>query len=128
MPSVTVPLSESLDAVLKQTAASRRRSIESVVNTALSQYLEWGDYSEPKSAIRIGNIELDPARRLVRKDSVLVHLTPTEFDLLYYLMLHTGLAMGERHDKSNRRRGDLICLTRRNHMPNELQVQPHVNK
>ena len=50
-------------------------------------------YSGPKSAIRIGNIELDPARRLVRKDSILVRLTPTEFDLLYYLMLHAGLAM-----------------------------------
>src|SRR5579863_10300879 len=93
MPSVTVPLSESLDSVLKQTAASRGRSVESVVNTALSQYRAWKDFSGPKSAIRIGNIELDPIRRLVRKDSVLVRLTPTEFDLLHYLMLHAGLAM-----------------------------------
>jgi DNA-binding response OmpR family regulator len=93
MPSVTVPLSESLDSVLKETAASRGRSVESVVNTALSQYLVWKDYSAPKSAIRIGNIELDPIRRLVRKGSVLVRLTPTEFDLLHYLMLHAGLAM-----------------------------------
>ena len=93
MPSVTVPLSESLDSVLMETAASRGRSVESVVNTALSHYLVWKDYSAPKSAIRIGNIEIDPARRLVRKDSVLVHITPTEFDLLHYLMLHAGLAM-----------------------------------
>src|SRR6202047_2222718 len=93
MRSVTVPLSESLDSVLKQTAASRGRSVESVVNTALSQYFAWKDYSGPKSAIRIENIELDPVRRLVRKDSVLVRLTPTEFDLLHYLMLHAGLAM-----------------------------------
>ena len=93
MPSVTVALSESVDAVLKQTAASHGRSVESVVNTALSQYLGWRDYSGPKSASRIGNIELDPARRLLRKDSVLVRLTPTEFDLLHYLMMHAGLAM-----------------------------------
>jgi DNA-binding response OmpR family regulator len=93
MPRVTVVLSASLDAVLKQTAASHGRSIESVVKTALSQYLAWREYSGLNAAIRIGNIELDPARRLVRKSSVPVRLTPTEFDLLHYLMLHAGLAM-----------------------------------
>jgi DNA-binding response OmpR family regulator len=93
MPSVTVALPASLDALLKQMAASRGRSVESVVNTALRQYLAWRDYAESKSAIRIGNIELDPLRRRVRKNSVLVRLTPIEFDLLHYLMLHAGLAM-----------------------------------
>ncbi len=43
------------------------------------------------AVIRIGNIELDPARRLVRKSGELVHLTPKEFDLLHYLMAHAGL-------------------------------------
>jgi len=93
MPSVTVVLSTSLDAVLKQTAASRGRSIESVVNTAVSQYLAWREYPGSKSAIRIGNIELDKARRLVRKNAVPVHLTRTDFDLLHYLMVHAGLPM-----------------------------------
>ena len=41
--------------------------------------------------IRIGDIELDPARRLVRKGGEPVHFTPTEFDLLRYLMTHAGL-------------------------------------
>jgi DNA-binding response OmpR family regulator len=91
MPSVTVILSASLDAVLKQTAASHGHSVESVVNKALSQYLEWRDY--PGSLIRIGNIELEPARRLVRKSAVMVHLTPTQFDLLHYLMVHAGQPM-----------------------------------
>jgi len=93
MPSVTVVLSESLEAVLRQTAASNGRSVESVVNTALSQYLAWKDNSRPNSSIRIGDIELDSARRRVRKNSTLVRLTPTEFDLLHYLMLHAGRAM-----------------------------------
>src|SRR5450432_4125065 len=93
MPSITVVLSTSLDSVLRQTAASRGRSTQDVVNTAVSQYLGWRDYTGSNSAIRIGNIELDPTRRLVRKNSVLVRLTPTEFDLLHYLMLHAGLAM-----------------------------------
>jgi two-component system, OmpR family, KDP operon response regulator KdpE len=43
------------------------------------------------TVIRIGNIELDPARREVRKTGDLVHLTPKEFDLLHYLMAHAGL-------------------------------------
>jgi two-component system, OmpR family, KDP operon response regulator KdpE len=41
--------------------------------------------------IRIGEIELDPARREVQKAGVSIHLTPKEFDLLHYLMTHAGL-------------------------------------
>jgi DNA-binding response OmpR family regulator len=93
MPTITVVLSASLDIVLTKRAASHGRSVESVLTMALSQYLAWRDCSGSHSAIRIGNIELDPARRLVRKNSVLVRLTPTEFDLLHYLMVHAGLAM-----------------------------------
>jgi len=45
------------------------------------------------TAIRISEVELDPARRLVRKAGVPVHLTPKEFDLLHYLMSHAGLSL-----------------------------------
>ncbi len=45
------------------------------------------------TAITIGQITLDPLRRLVQKNGVAVHLTPKEFDLLYYLMKHAGLPM-----------------------------------
>ena len=93
MPTITVVLSASLDAVLRQTAALRGRSTEDVVNTAVSQYLGGREYDRSNLAIRIGNIELDPVRRLVRKNSVLVRLTPTEFDLLHYLMVYAGLPM-----------------------------------
>jgi two-component system, OmpR family, KDP operon response regulator KdpE len=40
--------------------------------------------------IAIGDIELDSERRRVRKSGNLVHLTPKEFDLLRFLMLHAG--------------------------------------
>ncbi|MGA2878282.1 MAG: response regulator transcription factor [Bryobacteraceae bacterium] len=43
--------------------------------------------------IVIGDISLDPARRLVQKSGQTVHLTPKEFDLLHYLMKHAGLPM-----------------------------------
>ena len=93
MPNITVVLSTSLDEVLRQTAASRGRSKEEMVTTAVSQYFGWRDCDGSHSTIRIGNIELDPMRRLVRKNSVLIRLTPTEFDLLHYLMVHAGLPM-----------------------------------
>jgi two-component system KDP operon response regulator KdpE len=40
--------------------------------------------------IRIGEIELDPQRRLVQKSGQAIHFTPKEFDLLHYLMSHPG--------------------------------------
>jgi two-component system KDP operon response regulator KdpE len=48
-------------------------------------------YVDPDAEMRIGNIELDPVRRLVRKAGEPVHLTPKEFDILRYLMTHAGL-------------------------------------
>ena len=45
---------------------------------------------ESETVIAIGEIELDRERRLVRKSSAIVHLTPKEFDLLYCLMSHAG--------------------------------------
>jgi len=45
------------------------------------------------AAITIGQITLDPMRRLVQKSGATVHLTPKEFDLLHYLMKHAGLPM-----------------------------------
>jgi two-component system, OmpR family, KDP operon response regulator KdpE len=41
-------------------------------------------------SIRIGEIELHPARRMVHKAGNLIPLTPKEFDLLHYLMAHAG--------------------------------------
>jgi two-component system KDP operon response regulator KdpE len=43
------------------------------------------------AVIRIGDIELDPARREVHKAGDFIRLTPKEFDLLHYLMAHAGL-------------------------------------
>jgi two-component system, OmpR family, KDP operon response regulator KdpE len=40
--------------------------------------------------ILIGDIELDPSTRIVRKGGSVLRLTPKEFDLLHYLMVHPG--------------------------------------
>ena len=44
----------------------------------------------PDAVITIGIFELHPARRLVKKRGKEIRLTPTEFDLLAYLMVHAG--------------------------------------
>lgn len=41
--------------------------------------------------IRIGEIEVNPSRRVVYKSGATVRLTPKEFDLLVYLMTHAGI-------------------------------------
>lgn len=42
------------------------------------------------AAIEIGEIELDPERRTVKRSGIEVHLTPKEFELLHFLMSHAG--------------------------------------
>jgi len=45
------------------------------------------------AAISIGEIELDPARRIVKKAGTPIHLTPKEFELLHLLMSNAGLPL-----------------------------------
>jgi len=49
-----------------------------------------GDESAP---IHIGNIELDPARRTVKRAGDNIYLTPKEFELLHFLMSHAGVSL-----------------------------------
>jgi len=46
---------------------------------------------DPGIPITIGDIELDPVRRTVRKAGAALRLTPKEFDLLHYLIRRPGL-------------------------------------
>lgn len=41
-------------------------------------------------AIRLGQIELDPVKYRVQKNGRSIHLTPKEFEMLHYLMIHAG--------------------------------------
>jgi DNA-binding response OmpR family regulator len=43
------------------------------------------------SLVRIGDVEIDPSTRRVRRDGEAVHLTPTEFDLLVHLASRPGV-------------------------------------
>ncbi len=43
--------------------------------------------------IRIGKIEVQPARRIVKKAGQPIRLTPKEYDILYYLMANAGRAV-----------------------------------
>lgn len=46
---------------------------------------------ETEEVIRIGEIELSPARRAVKKAGRPIHLTPKEFELLAFLMRQAGI-------------------------------------
>lgn len=43
--------------------------------------------------VQIGEIQMQPARRIVSKSGQSIHLTRKEFDILYYLMTHAGRAV-----------------------------------
>ena len=47
--------------------------------------------AQTEEIVLIGEVSLNPARRLVEKAVRPIHLTPKEFDLLHYLMTHPGL-------------------------------------
>jgi DNA-binding response OmpR family regulator len=47
----------------------------------------------PREPVRVGGLEIDPPRREVRRDGADVHLTPTEFDLLYALATKPGVVL-----------------------------------
>ena len=40
--------------------------------------------------IRLGQIELDPVKYRLQKSGRSIHLTPKEFEMLHYLMIHAG--------------------------------------
>jgi two-component system, OmpR family, KDP operon response regulator KdpE len=42
------------------------------------------------ASIQIGRLELDPVKYRVQKDGRPIHLTPKEFEMLHYLMMHAG--------------------------------------
>jgi len=45
------------------------------------------------ATISIGAIELDPARRVVKRDGTAIHLTAKEFELLHFLMANAGFPL-----------------------------------
>ena len=57
---------------------------------AVLRRASWADTPRSVGTQRFGNIEIDFEQRRVWRDSELVKLTPTEFDLLQELVLHPG--------------------------------------
>ncbi|MFN2504115.1 MAG: response regulator transcription factor [Acidimicrobiales bacterium] len=47
--------------------------------------------ASPAPPTTVGNVEIDAARRIVRRHGQPVHLTPTEFDLIAWLASHPGM-------------------------------------
>lgn len=64
-----------------------RETIARLRSAVRRRNLNGRDHEAP---IRLGEIELDPDRHRVTKRGKAIHLTPKEFELLHYLMLHAG--------------------------------------
>jgi two-component system KDP operon response regulator KdpE len=47
-------------------------------------------FEDTESPITIGDVMIDPSRHLVEKRAQAIHLTPKQFELLRYLMVHAG--------------------------------------
>ena len=62
--------------------AARIASVESKTNAPPP--------AAPEEMVQVGIFELHPARRLLKKSGKEIRLTPTEFDLIAYLMGHAG--------------------------------------
>jgi DNA-binding response OmpR family regulator len=60
------------------------RELVARVNTILRR-VERSGAEVTKSPVRVADIEIDPSTRRVRRAGEVVHLTPTEFDLLLHL-------------------------------------------
>jgi two-component system, OmpR family, response regulator VicR len=48
---------------------------------------------EAQQALAFGGLHVDPASRIVQRDTKVVHLLPREFDLLLQLMLNRGIVL-----------------------------------
>jgi two-component system KDP operon response regulator KdpE len=64
--------------------------LRSAVRRSRTESGDGGELGHVSAAIVVGDIELDPSRRTVRKNGSLLRLTPKEFELLHYLMKHLG--------------------------------------
>jgi two-component system, OmpR family, KDP operon response regulator KdpE len=64
--------------------------LRSAVRRSNTEPGEMGGPHHMLAPIVIGEIEMDPVRRTVRKNGDLLRLTPKEFELLHYLMKHPG--------------------------------------
>lgn len=64
------------------------------IRAALRRLL--GSGADPEGQLRIGPLELDPARRRVTIAAAAVHLTPREYELLKVLLSHAGRVVSRR--------------------------------
>lgn len=82
---------EALDAGADDCIAKPLRMSEAMARVRAAIYRTKSPLAPGHATIRIGQIEANLSRRVVYKAGDLVHLTPKEFDLLVYLMMHAGI-------------------------------------
>jgi DNA-binding response OmpR family regulator len=66
------------------------------VRSHLRRYTQLGGSTHSKSAISVGNITMDDAKKVVTVDGDAVNLTPTEYEILKLLMQNPGKVFSPR--------------------------------
>jgi DNA-binding response OmpR family regulator len=66
------------------------RELQARVHALLRRAERSSESNADQAAVVVANVELDPATRRARVAGDVVHLTPTEFDLVYYLACRPG--------------------------------------
>lgn len=70
-------------------------SLDELVARVIAVLRRTGPTAQPSNRISVADIALDPDAHLVTKAGHTVHLSPTEFKLLRYLMINTGRVMSK---------------------------------
>jgi DNA-binding response OmpR family regulator len=83
-----------VQAILRRDERSRARLDADRASTEAAGRVDAGDAAGAPSnppVRRVGDVEIDPSSRRVRRADEIVHLTPLEFDLLHFLARRPGV-------------------------------------
>ena len=100
MPMRIVTDPEGSDALSRSSPTENAGALQS----QLGELVAWVDAlraardadDPPNAQVRLGPLEIDPARRTVHIQGVQIHLTPTEFRLLRHIAEHPDRVIGHR--------------------------------
>lgn len=99
------------------------------VRSQLRCYMQLGSGNQPRTILRAGGIELDDEAKTVVCDGIPVTLTPTEYEILRYLMQNKGRVFSPREIyravwEEEPARGDNSIAVHVRHIREKIEINP----